>query len=118
VKHAFPVAHSDVLEEVLDLKIPSDKVGALALFDGSVVVARTFGEVTVWGPDEPSNFGLLNLAMDVANGAKTPDEARQAYANATAQAAKGQGPTIFEKLQFPAPSGDQGDPDAPLAGAP
>jgi hypothetical protein len=69
--------------------------------------------VTTWGPDERSNFGLVNLAVDVAGGAKTPDEARKAYTDATAQGAAGQSPSLFEKLQFSAPSGDQGDPDAP-----
>jgi hypothetical protein len=111
VKHAFPTPHSDVVEQVLDLKVPVDKIALVAQFDGSLVVARTSGEVTVWGPDERSNFGLINLTMDLVTGAKTPDQARQAYADATAQAAGGQRPAIFEKLQFPAPSGDQGDPD-------
>jgi hypothetical protein len=115
VKHAFPVAHTDFVEQVIDLKVPNDKIGAVAQFDGSVVVSRTRGEVTAWGPDEGANFGLINLTRDVANGAKTPDEARQAYADATAQAAGGQRPAILEKLQFSAPSGDQGDPDVPAA---
>jgi len=114
VKHAFPVPRTDVVEQVIDLKIPIDKIGAVTQFDGSVVVCRTRGEVAVWGPDERANFGLLNLTQDIASGAKTPDQARQAYADATAQAAAGQQPAIFEKLQFSVPSGDQGDPDTPL----
>jgi hypothetical protein len=118
VRHAFPVPHSDVVEQVIDLKIPSDKVGAIAQFDGSVVVARTQGEVAAWGPDERANFGLLNLTMDLVTGAKTPDEARRAYADATAQAAQGQSPTLMEKLQFSPPSGDPGDPDVPAVARP
>jgi hypothetical protein len=111
IKHAFPRPHVDVVEQVLDLKIPADKVGALAQFDGSVVVWRTRGEVSAWGPDEPSNFGLLNLTMDLVSGAKTPDEARRAYTDAIAQAAAGQSPPILQRLQSTPPTGDQGDPD-------
>src|SRR5262249_23393338 len=94
VKHSFPVPHSDVVEQARDLKSPPDKIGAVALFDGSVVVSRTSGELTVWGPDEHANFGLVNLTYDIATGAKTPDEARQDYTDATTQAASGQAPAI------------------------
>jgi hypothetical protein len=105
VPHNFPQPHADVVEQVVDAKIPAGKVGELAMFSGSLLVDRTKGELAARCADEQTNMLLLNLAMDVVNGAKTADQARQALAVA---AAAGEYPA---KLAFDPPQGDQGDPD-------
>ena len=44
--HAFPVPHKDVLEQVIDYRVSTDKVDDLARYDGSVIVERTKGELS------------------------------------------------------------------------
>ncbi len=41
--HIFPVDHTDVMEQVIDYKVPLNKFSALAEYDGSVSVHRTDG---------------------------------------------------------------------------
>jgi hypothetical protein len=43
VQHSWPVAHSDFIEHAIAYKVPVDKVGDLAKFDGSLIVDRTKG---------------------------------------------------------------------------
>ncbi len=47
VKHNFPKAHEDVLEQTVDYKVPADKVADLLTYNGSLVVDRTRGELSV-----------------------------------------------------------------------
>jgi len=38
VPHEFPTPHHDVLEQYIPYKVPVEKIGALAAFDGSVLI--------------------------------------------------------------------------------
>jgi hypothetical protein len=55
-------------------------VSDLVRFEGSIVVYRTLGEVSVRGHDEESNFLALNLAYDIITGKRSVDDARKYYA--------------------------------------
>lgn len=79
-RHDFPAPHDDVIEAVIDYRVPPDKLGAIAMFDGSVVVERTVGEVSARCHDEEANLLALNLMHDIIAGTKTLDEARAYYA--------------------------------------
>jgi len=81
-KHIFPVDHTDVMEQVIDYKVPANKFSALAEYDGSVSVHRTDGEISAKCDFEEANFLALNLANDVITGKKTAKAARDFYTNA------------------------------------
>jgi hypothetical protein len=79
-KHNFPAPHVDVVECFIEFHIPPWKVSDLVRFDGSIVVYRTLGEISVRGHDEESNFLALNLAHDIISGKRSVDDARRYYA--------------------------------------
>ncbi len=79
-KHIFPVDHVDVMEQFIDYKVPADKFDELAMYDGSVTVKRTDGEMSAKCDKEGANFIAINLAVDVINNKKTVEEARNFYA--------------------------------------
>src|SRR5690606_31425669 len=54
--HHFPQPHTDVLENVIDYRVPHDKVVELARFDGSLYIDRTRGEVFSRCDREASNL--------------------------------------------------------------
>jgi hypothetical protein len=84
VLHRFPMVHRDYLEQVIECRIPAEKIGDLAEFNGSVMVDRTAGEVTAHCYSEEVNYLLMNLMHDIALGNKTPEEARKMCASVTA----------------------------------
>lgn len=64
-RHNFPRPHLDVLEQVIDMWVPVEKVGELAAFDGSLMVERTEGELAVRCGSQEMNILILNLAHDI-----------------------------------------------------
>jgi hypothetical protein len=107
VPHDFPKPHADVVEEVVDFKVPAAKMSDLAAFDGSILVDRTKGELASRCADEATNMLAMSLAMQILLGTTTPDDARRDFASTVAS---GNLPT---RLGFDPPEGDQGDPDVP-----
>jgi hypothetical protein len=81
-KHIFPVDHTDVMEQVIDHKVPANKFSSLAEYDGSVSVHRTDGEISAKCDFEGANFLALNLAHDIITGKKTIQAARDFYTKA------------------------------------
>lgn len=75
VKHNFPLPHEDILEQTINYRVPTGKVGDLAAYDGSLVVDHTRGELTVHCDSERQNTLMLNLANDIVTGQRTVDEA-------------------------------------------
>ena len=69
-KHIFPVDHMDVMEQVIDHKVPVTKISDLAAYDGSVTVRRTDGELSAKCDKEGANFLVINLAHDVLTSKK------------------------------------------------
>jgi hypothetical protein len=78
--HNFPVPHVDLIECFIEFPVPAWKVTDLVRFDGSIVVYRTQGEVSVRCHDEEANFLALNLAYDIIAGKRSVDDARRYYA--------------------------------------
>lgn len=72
-----------MLGQTVEYKVPAEKVGEIAKFDGSIIIDRTRGDLTVHCNSEQMNINLLNLAHDIVIGRKTAQEARQALLNAT-----------------------------------
>jgi hypothetical protein len=108
--HDFPAPHTDSVECVLDYRVPVEKVSELAAFDGSVVVERTAGEISARCHDEQANFLALNLAHEVATGARDAQSAREYYAKEFLDVRR-QGPTPYmQQLRF-SPGGATPDPD-------
>jgi hypothetical protein len=82
VLHNFPSPHPDLLEQFIDYKVPADKYDDMAAYDGSVILERTKGEMSARCDKEGANLLAINLANDVATGAKTTEQAREYYTQA------------------------------------
>ncbi|CAN5334960.1 hypothetical protein BH24GEM2_BH24GEM2_16400 [soil metagenome] len=110
VQHNFPMPHPDVMEQVIDYRVPPAMFTALAMYDGSVIVERTKGEMSARCDKEGANFLAINLAHEIATGRRTPEAARQKYGEEI-KAMKAGNPTAYTQgLMFtPPPSGN--DPD-------
>jgi hypothetical protein len=102
--------HIDAIESFIQYRVPTEKFGDLAEFDGSVMVERTTGEVSARCHDEEANNLALNLMHDIVQGKKTVDEARSYYAKEFLDYRKGLPTPYMEKLRF-TPGGDGADPD-------
>ena len=89
VNHMFPVQHSDVLQQVVNYRVPLDKVAALAKFDGSLMVDRTKGELSSRNEKEEMNILALNLADEIIKGNMTVEQARREYSKSAEAFASG-----------------------------
>lgn len=110
IQHDFPMPHKDYLQHVVEFKVPTDKVGELAEFDGSIIVDRTRGTIGARCDTEPHNLLALNLAYDILNGKKDVEEARKAYGEIAKAGKMGEQHDYLSKLTFqPMPNaGDAG----------
>jgi len=118
VEHDFPVKHMDVLDQVVQYRVPLNFFSPLATFDGSLVADRTRGEITASGDSEATNILALNLADDIIRGRKTVDQAREAMAAAARDMEAGKTPDDAETLHLPPPQGDLADPDTSVVATP
>ena len=118
VKHNFPKAHEDVLEQTLDYKVPADKVADLLTYNGSLVVDRTRGELSVHCDSEKQNTLTLNIADDIVKGERNVEQALAYHAQVIVGMRDGDPETYPLKLRFkpPAASEPSADPgaEAPL----
>jgi hypothetical protein len=115
VQHNFASSHKDVLEQTINYKVPTDKLAALADFNGSVVVNRTRGELSSISDGEDTNFLALNVADDVIKGERDPDQARTYYAQIIRARMIREPEAYLQGLKFK-PAADTAEPDevAPL----
>jgi len=113
VPHSFPAPHTDVLEQFIDFKVPAEKVGDLARFDGSLIVARTPGLLAAWCDKEENNFIAINLANEIVTGKTTVEDARQRLAQEAQKVQQGQTSTLAQSFAFQVEHGNTGDPDQP-----
>ncbi len=111
--HEFPAHHTDVMQQWIDYKAPPGQYDDLAMYDGSVVLERTAGEMSARCDKEGANFLALNLANEIVTGKRSVGDARKMYGEQI-MAMKAKRPAPYtEKLLFPIPSGT-GDPDHPV----
>lgn len=112
-QHDFPAPHTDSVQSVVSYAVPPEKVDMLALFDGSVVVDRTRGEVSARCHDEQANCLALNLMHDIVTGEKNVDQARAYYATEFLDHRRGKPTPYMEGLRF-TPDADAADADVRL----
>jgi hypothetical protein len=111
-KHMFPVDHTDVMEQTIDYKVPVEKAADVFMYDGSVTIKRTDGEISAKCDKEAANFLAINLANDVATGKKSVEAARTFYANTIKDfALQNKMSPYMQSLQFSVSKSDTGDPD-------
>ena len=56
VPHHFPMPHPDVLEQFIDYRMPPVMFDEIAMYDGSVILERTKGEMSARCDKEGANF--------------------------------------------------------------
>ncbi len=100
-QHNFPRPHKDVLHCFVDMKVPADMFDDLARFDGSLICARTQGEVSAMCDSEEMNFAAINLAHDIVQGSKTVEQAREALAKTAMSVMQGTKDPITQDFRFP-----------------
>ena len=115
VPHNFPMPHTDLLEQVIDYRVPPDKFDELAAYDGSVIVERTKGEISARCDKEEMNFLALNLANDIVTGKRSVEEARQFYAQTAMAFKQGRKDPYTQRLQFQVPQSGTPDPDTQVS---
>ncbi|TDQ52282.1 hypothetical protein [Actinorugispora endophytica] len=109
-EHRFPAPHIDSVRSFVDYRVPPEKCAPLALFDGSVVVDRTAGEVSARCHDEQANLLALNLMHDIVSGDRSVEDARAYYAKEFADYRRGEPTPYMKKLRF-LPGENTADPD-------
>ena len=115
IPHRFPAPHEDLLTQVIDYAVPADRADELLVYNGSLLIDRTRGELASRADSEAVNFLAINLANEILRGARTPEEARLVHAQAVQQA---QHPQYKYGLLFPTARVTQADPDQPLVPSP
>jgi len=112
IPHHFPKPHSDVLEQVINYRVPVEMYDDIAAYDGSVIVERTKGTMAARCDIEGANFLALNLAHDIVTGKRTVQQARQFYADTIRQLMAGETPEYTQRLLFAPPTQNAArDPD-------
>ncbi|WP_077247247.1 hypothetical protein [Pseudobacillus wudalianchiensis] len=114
VPHDFPESHTDVLEQVIDCHVPADKAGLVARLEGSLVIDRTKGEVSVHCDNEGANTLSINMMYDIVTGKRTPEEAREFIKQEIVEYMMNRPAPYAEKFQFELPQGEQWDPDVTI----
>jgi len=112
IQHNFPGPHSDVMEQVIDYRVPPDMADELAMYDGSVIVERTKGELSARCDKEGANFLALNLAHEIVTGRRTVADARKMYGEEIMKMKAGQMTSYTSGLMLPM-MGGTADPDRP-----
>jgi hypothetical protein len=115
VLHSFPTLHVDYLTQYVDYPINADKGADLVKFDGSVIVDRTAGQIGGRCDNEAANTLTLNLAVEIMEGRRTVEDARQFYAETLAAYTMGRDAPYAERLLFD-PRKGTADPDQEIIG--
>ncbi|MFN2440517.1 MAG: hypothetical protein ABR503_15035 [Chitinophagaceae bacterium] len=117
VPHNFPAPHTDVVEQWIDYKVPPEKAGEIIVFDGSLLVERTKGEVGVRCDMEAANFIAINLMHEIVTGNRTVEDARKEYGEAISAFLMNRPSPYAEGFTFELPTGKTADVDEIKIGA-
>lgn len=74
--HGFPRPHLDILEQTVEYRVPLQKIHELALYNPSLSVNQTRGEMVVCCSNEAMNFLTVNLAHEIIIGHMSPSQAK------------------------------------------
>lgn len=110
ITHNFPFPHADVLEQVVNYRVPANKMERLQRLNGSISFERTTGELTAHCDREETNLISLNLADAVIRGVKSVDKARTEFAKSSQNFMTGNSSNITNTLMFN-PSSETADAD-------
>lgn len=111
VLHNFPTPHTDFLTQYVDYPIRSEKADEAVMFDGSVIIDRTAGQVGSRCDHEAYNTLTINLAVEIMEGRRTVEEARHLYGETASAFVMGRDAPYAERLLFNPPTGKTADPD-------
>lgn len=100
IPHDFPQPHTDVIENVINYKVPPEKLSELAKFDGSIIVEKTRGEVSSRCDIEAANFTALNVMHDIVTEKLNSEEARDLLCEVMSAYMLNRPAPYAEKLQF------------------
>jgi hypothetical protein len=118
VVHHWPAPHTDFLTQYLDYRVPPEMTHLIAMFDGSILVDRTRGEVAARCDSEAANVLGLNMVHELVTGRRTVEEARHTSEQNTVAYNLGREAPYVERLLFEVPQGGTEDLDeSHLAGA-
>lgn len=115
VLHNFPTPHTDFLTQYVRYAIPPAMAGALVEFDGSTLIDRTTGELGARCDHEAYNTLTINLAIEIAEGRRTVEDARRLYAESASAYAMGREAPYADALMFGPNKADTADPDQAVA---
>ncbi len=110
--HNFPQPHQDVLEQVIDYRVPPESLADLDRFDGSLSVNRTRGELTSWAQSEDENRRAIDRADDIIHDRLAVDEARQSMARSAALTTSGKSVESKPGWNWKRSVGSPADPDS------
>ncbi|MBC7843384.1 MAG: hypothetical protein H7099_13770 [Gemmatimonadaceae bacterium] len=111
--HEFPAHHTDVMQQWVDYKAPASTYDELAMYDGSVVLERTSGEMSARCDKEGANFLALNLADEIVRGKRSAADARKMYGEQIVALTAMKPAPYTERLMF-SPMTNTNDPDQPV----
>ncbi|WPU66458.1 hypothetical protein [Peredibacter starrii] len=117
LKHQFPYEHSDVLVQVVDYRVPRDKLDEISQLDGSLLVDRTKGELAARSDKEEMNFLALNLADKVIRGDMSVEQAKSTYEKSALAFSTGTSNRYLTGLNFRV-EGNTADPGLGAKGQP
>lgn len=100
MKHDFPKAHTDVVEQWVNYRVPLNNYDELAMYNGSITVNRTNGTISARSEKEALNILALNNAYDIVKNGKAVDMARTDYSKDEMAFTKGEKPLYTQKLNF------------------
>jgi hypothetical protein len=111
VVHHWPAPHTDFLTQYLDYRVPPELTHLITMFDGSILVDRTRGEVAARCDSEAANVLGLNMVHELVTGKRTVAEARHISEQNTVAYNGGRAAPYAERLLFDVPQGGTEDLD-------
>ncbi len=111
IPHDFPQPHTDVIENVIDYRVPPEMFSEVAKFDGSVIVERTAGEVSSRCDMEAANIVALNFMHDIVTGKLNAEKAREDLSEINTSYLMNKSAPYAEALQFSVAAEDTNDTD-------
>ena len=111
VVHHWPAPHTDFLTQYLDYRVPPELTHLITMFDGSILVDRTRGEVAARCDSEAANVLGLNMVHELVTGKRTVQEARHTSEQSTVAYNAGRQAPYAERLLFEVPQGGTEDLD-------
>jgi hypothetical protein len=111
VVHNWPTVHTDFLTQVIDYRVPPEMFHLIAMFDGSILLDRTKGEVAARCDSESANVLGMNMVHEIVTGKRTVEDARKTSVESTVAYNLGRSAPYAERLLFEVPQGGTEDLD-------